>query len=129
MLLGLLTLVPVLALPGIPAGLGDQAPWLAVAGVGNVVGLLLEYAGLRTGKVGIVAPIASTEGGVAALIAVAAGERVAPGTGVVLAVIAVGIVLAALTPDRGQEPARPQRGRSSLFALAAALAFGFSIYG
>ncbi len=39
--------------------------WFGVAGAGNAVGLLLTYLALRTGKVGIVAPIVSAEGAIA----------------------------------------------------------------
>ena len=50
--------------------------WAVVAGVGSSVGLLLMYQALRIGKVGVVAPITSTEGAIAALLSVAAlGEQ------------------------------------------------------
>lgn len=129
MLIGLAITGPLVVLEGVPEGLdGDAAVWLVVAGVGNVVGLLLAYAGLRIGKVGIVAPLVSTQGAIAALIAILAGERVAAGTGALLAVIAVGIVLAGLAPEPaagGQEGYSP---RATLYALAAAVAIGWSLY-
>jgi drug/metabolite transporter (DMT)-like permease len=51
MLLGLLLVAAPVALAGVPDDLdaGDGA-WLAVAGVGNVAGLLLAYAGLKPGR-------------------------------------------------------------------------------
>ena len=55
---------------------GPELGWLVVAGGGNVVGLLLVYGALRVGKVSIVAPIISTEGAIAAVLAVAAGEAI-----------------------------------------------------
>jgi len=58
-----------------PVPTAAQAGWLAIAGLGNAAGLLLEYTAVRSGKVGVVAPIISTEGGVAAAIAVLAWER------------------------------------------------------
>src|SRR4051794_9288168 len=67
--------------------------WLALAGVGNVVGLWFTYAALRRGQVALVAPLVSTEGAIAAVIALLAGESLAPGVGVTLATIAVGIGL------------------------------------
>jgi drug/metabolite transporter (DMT)-like permease len=74
-----------------------------------------------------VGPIASTEGAVAAVIAVVAGERLAPGAGVTLAAIAVGVALAALSPaDDGTE--RRSDSRAALLATGAALSFGFSLY-
>jgi drug/metabolite transporter (DMT)-like permease len=127
MIVGLLVTLPGALAQGVPADLaGGTIAWLALGGVGNVAGLLLSYAGLRSGKVGIVAPLASTEGAIAAVISVAAGERVAPGAGVVLVVIAVGIVLTTVsrtTPHVERDSARP-----ALLALGAAVAFGSSLY-
>ncbi len=74
---------------------GDALLWVALSGFGNVAGLLLTYAAYRIGAVGIVSTIDSTEGAVAAVLSVLAGEVLVPGSGVVLAVIAVGVVLAA----------------------------------
>ena len=105
MLVGLVITLPWALASGVPSGLhGSAVGWLAIAGVGNVLGLLLEYAGLSVGKVGIVAPIASTEGAIAALLAVVAGEQLAPGAGLALAVITAGIFLATFSRD-GQEEA------------------------
>jgi len=128
MTVGILVAGPAVAVVGIPPGLDARvAGWLAVAGVGNVLGLLLAYSALRIGKVGLVAPITSTEGAVAAVIAVVAGERLAPGAGVSLGVIAVGVALAASTPA-GTEHARRSDVRAALLAAAAAVSFGFAIY-
>ena len=57
----------------------------ALSGFGNVVGLLLTYAAYRIGAVGIVSTIDSTEGAIAAVIRVLAGEVLVPGSGPVLA--------------------------------------------
>jgi drug/metabolite transporter (DMT)-like permease len=141
MVVGLVVTLPVLVATGFPAGvdLGILA-WLAVAGIGNVLGLLLEYAGLSIGKVGVVAPIASTEGAIAAVIAVAAGESLATGAIAMLAVIAVGVVLAGLVTDpHGEEPVagdspwvhssgRGRRSRAAVLAVGAAVSFGVSLY-
>jgi len=126
MLTGFIGLAPLALSSGIPDARGSSWAWLAVAGVANVVGLPLVYAGLRLGKVGIVAAIASTEGAVTAVIAIAAGERIGPATGATLAVIAGGVFLAALAPDRGtlNEDAR----RAAWLAAGAALVFGFGLY-
>src|SRR5439155_19199249 len=95
MLIGLAITAPLAFARGIPNGLdGEAAAWMAVAGVGNVAGLLLAYSALRVGKVGIVAPLVSTQGAIAALIAIIAGEEVGADVAVLLVVIAVGIWLA-----------------------------------
>jgi drug/metabolite transporter (DMT)-like permease len=117
--------------------------WLTFSGVGSVVGLMLVYRALRIGKVGVVLAIASTEGAIAAVFAVIAGERLTIPTTLVLAVIAVGVAIVALAGGGSSEPAdsaqedcypgpqpwlSPER-RAALLAAAGAIAFGFSIYG
>lgn len=126
MLIGLAILAPLVAIDGVPDGLdGDSIAWLGVAGVGNVVGLLLAYAALRAGKVSIVAPVISTQGAIAAVVAVAAGERLAPGSGVLLAAVAIGVFLAGRGTD---DPTEPHEVRATLLAVAAAVAIGLSLY-
>lgn len=127
MLIGFLVAGPGAAAEGRPAGLGAAVGWLALAGIGNVVGLLLVYAGFRIGKVGVVAPIASSEGAVAAVIAVVAGERIGMGVGVTLAAIAVGIVLASRGDGEAAAPGQDDR-RAAFYALVAAFTFGASLY-
>jgi drug/metabolite transporter (DMT)-like permease len=127
MSIGLALTLPFVVLVG-SAPSGGAAAWLVVAGVGNVAGLLLEYQAVRSGKVGVVAAVVSTEGAFAALIAALSGEPVTMGTGFVLASIAVGIVLASLTDD---EPVVGSTGRSTMavaLALGAALCFATSLF-
>jgi drug/metabolite transporter (DMT)-like permease len=126
MLTGLVVTLPWAALQGRPDIDASAARWLIVAGVGNCVGLLFAYSGFRIGKVGVVAPIVSTEGAIAALIAIAAGEQLAPGTGAVLAAIAIGTVLAGAT--RESSGTRGRHRTAALFGGAAALSFGASLY-
>jgi drug/metabolite transporter (DMT)-like permease len=123
MLIGLLVAAPAAVIAGVPRALDAQSlGWMAVSGAGNVVGLLCTYAALQIGKVGLVAPITSTEGAVAAVLAVLLGEKLAPGSGVTLAAIAVGVSLAAVS--RGGEEERRSDLRAILFAVGAALSFG-----
>jgi drug/metabolite transporter (DMT)-like permease len=128
MTVGLLVAAPAAAISGAPDNLDDGAVgWLVVSGAGNVVGLLCAYSALRIGKVGLVGPISSTEGAVAAVISVVAGERLAPGAGVTLAVITVGVVLATRSSaNRGDT--RRSDSRAAVFAGGAALSFGLSLY-
>jgi uncharacterized membrane protein len=128
MLTGLVVVGPIALAQGKPEGLDSGAVvWLAIAGLGNVGGLLLVYSGLRIGKVGVVAPIASSEGAVAAVVAVAAGEQLGAWTAVALVAIAAGIVLAARPPAEQEEAGRDDP-RAAVFALGAAIAFGASLY-
>jgi drug/metabolite transporter (DMT)-like permease len=127
MAVGLLVTVPIAVLAGVPSGLdAHSAVWLAVSGAGNVVGLLLTYSALRIGKVGLVAPITSTEGAVAAVIAVVAGEKLTAGAGITLLAIAVGVMLATITP--ADIDTRRSDLRAGLYAAGAAASFGFGLY-
>ena len=128
MTVGLVIAVPFVALGGAPAGLDASSfGWLALSGTGNVAGLLFDYAALRVGRLGLVAPILATEGAIAALISVAAGERLAPGAAATLVLIAAGVVLATRTGSRDVD-ASDQSRRAVLLALAAACSFGASLY-
>jgi drug/metabolite transporter (DMT)-like permease len=129
MLVGLAVTVPWAVASGLPDDLdAELAGWLALGGVGNVAGLLFEYGALRIGKVGIVAPIASTEGAIAAAIAIAAGESVSPGVGAALMVVVGGVALSGLAEDE-EGAARPgDPKRSVALAVASAVCFGVGLY-
>jgi drug/metabolite transporter (DMT)-like permease len=128
MLIGLAIVAPLVMLEGVPDDLdAESGTWLAVAGVGNVVGLLLAYAALRVGKVGIVAPVVATQGAVAAVLAVIGGESLGAGSALMLAVIAVGVVLAGLAGEGGEELGAGEP-RALYLALGAAFAIGWSLY-
>ena len=129
MIVGTLVVVPLAAAQGVPGGLDRESlGWLAIAGFGNVVGLLLAYSALRLGKVGIVAPIVSTEGAIAAVISVIAGEDLGGAVGATLGVIALGILLAASTQEAQETSAQAADWVVALYALGAAVSFGFSLY-
>ena len=105
MVVGLVITLPPAALSGVPAHLGSSsAVWLAISGIGNVGGLVLTYRALRVGQVALVAPLVSTEGAVAAVIAVIAGESVAPGVALTLVAILAGVWLASVEETPGLEP-------------------------
>lgn len=126
MIVGLAVTVPGIAVTGVPSSLdANAAGWLAVSGVGNIGGLLIVYAALRIERVGIVAPICSTEGAVAAMIAAARGEAISGGTGIALAAIPVGVVLASV---RGDQDEGRHDFRGVPLAIAAAGIFGLGIY-
>jgi len=126
MLVGLVVTLPAVALTSTPDQLdAGSVKWLTVSGIGNVAGLLIVYAALRIERVGIVAPITSTEGAVAAAIAAAAGEAIGAGTGLALGVIVVGVVLAGLVGKQNEE--RHDR-RGALLALVSAGLFGMGLY-
>ncbi len=129
MVVGLLITAPLAAATGIPKDLhGSVLAWLVLSGAGNVAGLTIAYYALRIGQVSLVAPLVSTEGAIAAVIALLAGQSLAPAVGVTLLVIAVGVVVASTSPA---DPGRAERVRvpaASLLAAAAAVTFGASLY-
>ena len=67
--------------------------WMAMAGFGNALGLLLLLGALSLGKVGPATSITSTEGAVAATFSVLAGEQLPALAYVALLVIVVGVLI------------------------------------
>jgi drug/metabolite transporter (DMT)-like permease len=127
MLIGLTITAPVAALSGIPQRLhGAEVTWISLSGAGNVAGLLLAYEGMRRGKVSIVAPISSTEGAIAAVLAVVTGEALGVSSAVLLAMMAAGVVLASLSSS--DEEVEGHSIEASLLAAAAACSFGVSLF-
>jgi len=133
MLVGLLICAPLAAASGVPAALsGSAGGWLVLSGAGNVFGLFMAYRALRAGKVALVAPLLSTEGALAALIALLAGERLRAVVAAALALAAVGVCLAAVPAQNPPQNAERTSGESHpeavAFAMLAALSFGASLY-
>ena len=80
-----------------------QVLGMVVTGFSASAGLLLAYRALVIGRVSIVTPIVSTEGGMAALASVVLGEALGIPTAILLVLIAFGVVLASI--DRRAEVA------------------------
>ena len=134
MLVGLVICIPIAASEGVPSRLhGSAWLWLGLAGGGNVGGLLLTYAAFRRGQVSLIAPLVSTEGAVAAVIAVLAGEHLSFAAAAALLVAVAGVCAASMRPQvaSGVEPAHPVASSHVVvvaLALVAALFFGLSLY-
>jgi drug/metabolite transporter (DMT)-like permease len=129
MVVGLLVTVPAAAYTGIPDVDRETFGLLVLAGAANLGGLLLVVTALRAGQVSIVAPIVSTEGAIAAVFAVIAGESVTPGAGVTLAIVAAGIVLASVgTAEVAEETIASRPRLAVVLAVVAALSFGVGLY-
>ncbi|MBV9336216.1 MAG: EamA family transporter [Solirubrobacterales bacterium] len=101
---------------------------MVVIGATNVIGLRIEYVALRRGNVGVVVPIVSTDGAIAAVIAVLAGLRLRADTAVLLAVVSAGVMLAAASPDPPDAVDASPGLRSGLLALIPALLFGVNLF-
>lgn len=106
MVVGTIVGLPLALATGVPPVVSGEAwAWMALAGVCYSAGLYATYRALSFGKVSIVAPIVATEGAIGALIAVALGDTLGVAAMILLAVIAVGVVLAAIEPARPDVPA------------------------
>lgn len=125
MVVGLALTLPLAAGQGVPDALaGSRAGWFWVSGAANIAGLLLAYEAMRGGKVSIVAPITSTEGAIAAVLAVATGETLGASSAVLLVVIACGVIVASRQPSG--DASHPLR--STLLAAGAACLFGLGLF-
>jgi drug/metabolite transporter (DMT)-like permease len=136
MLVGIVVAVPavVVTAPVVTFSQADIA-YLVTAGVSNSIGLLLVYTALRRGKVAVVGPIVSTEGAIGASIAILAGDPVGGATLAILAVIAVGVVLAAIERPGDGDPApavadgpRVSAVATAGIAICGALLFGLNLF-
>lgn len=122
MLVGLVLIIPFTVSAGVPGNVAASLPWMLLAGIGNVLGILLVGIALRVGKVGVVAPILATGGAISALIAALLGESIAPLVAFLLLVIVAGIVLSAFAPD----PA-PLENERPVFAVVVTTIAAFCI--
>jgi len=136
MLIGLVVTLPFVLVTAPSVTLtGRDVTLMAVAGVVNSVGLLCNYAAVRRGKVALVGPIVSTEGAIAAVLAVIAGDPLSAAAAVVLAVIAIGVVLASIDrsagdPELAADPAAEARpiGPSRDTVIVVGLALGAAAF-
>lgn len=146
MLIGLIVLAAALPFSGSAPLSGTAILWLILGGAGNVGGLLILYHAFRLGQMGVVMPIAGTEGGIAALISILAGQRIGALAACALAATVVGVVMTAIVRRPGDEsaitvdPAQAAEmagagpppghtdGRAAAWACAAAASFGISLF-
>lgn len=106
MIIGAIVGLPLAAVSPLPPDVPvASVGLLLVAGVCYGVGLGLAYAALSIGKVAIVAPIVSTEGAVAAMLAIILGSTVGLASGITLAVVAAGVVLSSMDRRTSDVPA------------------------
>src|SRR5436190_6093369 len=119
------TLPLALALEGAPAGgAWSQAPAAAAAGLLELAGLGCYILAIRKGSLAIVAPLVGLEGGIAALFAIAGGERVG-------VTVVAGILLAVLGTSLSCAQRGERRAAGAGWAILAGGVFGlmFVMYG
>ncbi len=121
---GICTLPIALALDGVP-GRGDLRPlaFAMLAGILEVGGFVCFFRALSRGDLAVVAPIIGIQGGIAALLVFAFGERVSLLVGIGLAVSLGGGCLAAAQGRR-----RTAAGAVPAFAGALCLGLMFALY-
>jgi drug/metabolite transporter (DMT)-like permease len=136
MIFGLALLLPVLAIR-VPHDVSSGTwAWLAASGAANVGGLLMAYRALSTGALGVVSPIVSAEGGVTAVISVAAGQRLGATRAAALVGVISGCMLVDWQAGRSAPtfpaPHDPHHtevvARAIGWAAGAACVFGFGLY-
>lgn len=126
---GLLITAPLAAARGgMSHAPADVWVWLGIGGSCYVIGLVVGYRAFGAGAAALVAPIMSTEGAIAALLAILLGERVSVATLVFAACIAIGVILATMAPKAGTELYSPNARRAAVLAIIAALVFGVSLF-
>lgn len=135
--LGLLLNLPIALLSGpAPTLSPDVLPFYLLSGGSNVLGLAFFYRALRIGKIGVVSALTSTEGAIAAVIALLTGETISVIVGALLAVIATSVAWVAYfsgEDDGGTSSRRPVdpavATRAAGYAILAAAVFGTGLYG
>src|ERR1700736_2707564 len=103
MLIGLVALGLVLPWSGTPHVSPEAILWLVLSGAGNIGGLLILYHALRIGQMGVVMPVITTEGGIAALLSIIAGQSVSGIAGAALAVTVLGVIMTAIARRRSPD--------------------------
>jgi uncharacterized membrane protein len=99
---------------------------LVVTGLTNVFGLVVEYAALRVGRVGLVVGLVSSEGAVAAVINIVGGQSIGLAVALALAVIAGGVVVIGFASEDVDAPSKDPRV-ATMLALVAAGCFGVNL--
>lgn len=118
---GLVAALPVAAATGLPDLDGRTLAWTALAASMAVSALYLMYAAVRRGPVVLVMPITASQGGIAALIAVALGERLHSLAGVGLGVVMLGMYAVMRRPGGSGRDAHPT---AAVLLAALCAAFG-----
>ena len=94
----------------------------ALAGLAGYIGLACLYAGLSTGRMGVVAPIASMSAVIPLAYALATGDKLST-----LALIGIFVALAGVFCASGPELSQRMPIKPLLLALGAAAGFGISL--
>jgi drug/metabolite transporter (DMT)-like permease len=120
-LVGLVLSAPVAAFVDAPHWTTRGVLLAVLLGPLTLVGYVLGFTAFRTGAVAIVAPIIACEGGLAAVFAIAGGERPRALVGVFLALAMIGVVLASMGHGGGRSAVLPALGSAVVWGGVLAL--------
>jgi uncharacterized membrane protein len=123
---GLVVVLPVALIDGIPDATGGAWAWALVAAGGSLAGLALMFTGLQYGRVGLVTATISVQGAFASIFAAIGGQTLHPLSIVAMGVSAVGTFV--LMSGDGGLQAPPRERRGILLALVAAGFTGLSLF-
>jgi drug/metabolite transporter (DMT)-like permease len=125
---GLTAALPAAVATGIPHPDARSLGWTAVAAPAAVASLYAMYAALRRGPAVLVLPLVASQGGVAALVAVAFGEHLQTAAAAGLAVAMLGMY-AVIRPPSAARRSVPHPTAAIGFAVVCAAISGFALYG
>jgi len=123
---GLAVVLPIALIRGVPDASGGAWAWAMVSAVCSVAGIVLMFAGLQYGRVGLVTATISVQGAFASIYAAIAGESLHPLSFVAIAVSAIGTFV--LMSGDGGVQAPPRERRGILLGLAGACFTGLSLF-
>ncbi|HEY3613309.1 MAG TPA: DMT family transporter [Gaiellales bacterium] len=122
---GLLVILPIGLIHGIPNASASAWAWAGVASFGSLAGLVMMFTALQYGRVGLVTATISSQGAFATIYAAFAGESLHVLSYVAIAVSAAGTFVLI---GAGGSVAPPRERRGILLALGAASFTGLSLY-
>jgi drug/metabolite transporter (DMT)-like permease len=102
--------------------------WLAIAGVSTVIGQVLAADAFKRGRLSIVQPVLSTEGAVAAGLAILAGETLSGPVAAAMILIVLGTIGASQSSAVVEAETQDAGGGVILIACVAAACFGVGLY-
>jgi drug/metabolite transporter (DMT)-like permease len=122
---GLLIILPIALIHGIPDASRSAWIWAGVASFGSVAGLVMMFTALQYGRVVLVTATISSQGAFATVYAAFAGESLHLLSYLAIAISAVGTFVLI---GAGGSVAPPRERRGILLALGAASLTGLSLY-
>jgi drug/metabolite transporter (DMT)-like permease len=122
---GLVVILPIALIHGIPDASRSAWLWTLVASFGSLAGLVMMFTALQYGRVGLVTATISSQGAFATVYAAIAGESLHLLSYVAIAVSAAGTFVLI---GAGGSVAPPRERRGILLALGGASFTGLSLY-